>query len=161
MAEPIKLPEKLGTAIDPDQVFDAFTAYYPAGPDHYGFTNPHVALLNCARDYKGITAYAIFRKDFQIGSGPQDLRRLRQDTLYKDRFYEKTLDRQSDTLRGWKKIETLCEEMPFEDALRIAEEIAKRDNVLLYEGRTMGCALDFHDPKRLLWKPENWRAIVG
>lgn len=151
---PIKLPEKL--IVSSGKVFDASDAYHPAGPDYYGFTNPHVALLDGVYD-KGID-YAILRKDFEIGTGPE--RPRSRDSRYFNKNIPNPL--LPNTSRGWKTIRDLCEKMPFEEALRIAEESARRENIVLYDDRISNFdVLPFWDPKRILWTPENWRAFVG
>jgi len=127
--------------------------HMPAGPDHYGFTNNHVAILPGFDSLNTLVAYAILRKAFEVGRGPESCRGSQ---------YTKLRKKPSESPeRGWKSIETLLEEMPFEEALRCAEEIAKREEVVLYDDRSCGCSYPLRDVRRILWKPEGWRPIVG
>ena len=113
-----------------------------AGPDHKGDMNNHVIILpDHVNSQSAPEKYrVIVRKDFYPTSG---LRRQSSLDFYIDR----------DGARGWKNIETVCDNLSAEGALRLGRETAQKQNLALYlQGEFSETTIDWHpkdyEPRR-------------
>jgi len=110
-----------------------------------GLINDHVSVLR-TMDLKTLekvyNAYA--RRDYNVGRGPRP--------IPKDigRDYEPL--NKGEKPRGWGHIDTICENVALDDAMRLAEAEAKRRGVVLYLDDTT---------TTIRWHPDGWQPRLG
>lgn len=107
--------------------------------------NDHICVQRFLRPVKNTYA-AYARSQFNSGHGPKPFPIL--SNLSNDDEFLK-LDFPGEKPRGWGKVDIVCEDVPLEKALELAEAEAKKRNCVLYlEG--LGLKIE------IKWHPEGW-----
>ncbi len=115
-----------------------------AGVHSAGLTNDHIEIMVTSKPKDNLLSSAYLRRNFNASMGPKP---------YPDRGagrYEVQYCSDKDqTQRCWQDTSTISHDVPYDDAVQQATELAKQQGVVLYESR---------DGKTIIkWKPEGWK----
>ena len=112
-----------------------------------GVINDHVAVQPHL-DIGKSTYNAYARGNYNVNKGPEPMPRG-------DRSNRMPNARLGERLREWEAINEVCNDVPLEEALRLATAEAQERNVVLYLEK---------DPERkteIRWHPDGWQPVQG
>ncbi|MBN1157266.1 hypothetical protein JXA85_06605 [Candidatus Woesearchaeota archaeon] len=116
-----------------------------AGEDGKGAINDHVGI--CPSMESLLTSLLAKRVSEREWSTSRCSCYLRKD-------YSEKVEGQPDGRRGYSKIEDICKDKPYAEALETATQHAKTENVVLYQQINMR-------ESKILWHPDGWEPIYG